>query len=316
MQLMNEPAANVALAAARAVLAEKGRSFFWASHLLGKKHAGRATRLYAFCRYLDDLADEASSPEDARLALSHARESIVTGETSDPILEDGIDLMKECGILPAVVLELICGITSDLETVRMTDEADLIRYCYRVAGTVGLMMCCVLDTKNPLALAHAVDLGIAMQITNICRDVAEDARLGRRYLPASLVGDVSPDQLIWPSTILQPILIKSLAHLLDKADQFYQSGELGLPYLPLRARSGILVAASIYQAIGIRLAQRNFAYWAGRASVSDWQKFGISLHELATKPFQLDFWKCHTAHRVNLHVALKGLPGIVNQDAT
>ena len=75
---------------------------------------------------------------------------------------------------------------------RVADEAELLRYCYRAAGTVGLMMCRVLDAPEPAAAAHAVDLGIAMQLTNICRYVADDARMGRRYLPASLVGDVAP----------------------------------------------------------------------------------------------------------------------------
>ena len=76
----------------------------------------------------------------------------------------------------------------DAETVRVADEAELLRYCYRAAGTVGLMMCRVLDAPEPAAAAHAVDLGIAMQLTNLCRDVADDARMGRRYLPASLTG--------------------------------------------------------------------------------------------------------------------------------
>jgi phytoene synthase len=307
---MSALVSNEALAAAGEVLAKKGRSFHWARRLLGKTHAARATRLYAFCRYLDDLADEATSIAEAKSAIATARKAIETGQTTDPLLCDGLRLLQECAIEPQIVLELIRGIASDLEPVRMADEAELLRYCYRVAGTVGLMMCRVLDVKDPAALAHAVDLGIAMQLTNICRDVAEDATAGRRYLPATLVGDIAPGKIIAPPELLQPLLRRSLANLLEQADHFYRSGEFGLPYLPFRARCGILVAARIYRAIGTRLRQRDFAYWTSRALVTDWEKAGLSLQALTTLPLRADFWKCRTPHRAELHLALAGLPGI------
>jgi phytoene synthase len=195
---MSQTAVHVPSAAAEATLARQGRSFHWARRLLGATHADRATRLYAFCRRLDDLVDEASSPEEARVALAAADRAIADGRSDDPVVSDGLALMRECGIEPDIVRELIAGMASDAETVRMVDEAELLRYCYRAAGTVGLMMCRVLDAPEPAAAAHAVDLGIAMQLTNLCRDVAADARMGRRYLPASLVGDIAPPDLIEP----------------------------------------------------------------------------------------------------------------------
>jgi phytoene synthase len=143
--------------------------------------------------------------------------------------------MRECGIEPGIVRELIAGMASDAETVRVADEAELLRYCYRAAGTVGLMMCRVLDAPEPAAAAHAVDLGIAMQLTNLCRDVSADARMGRRYLPASLVGDIGPTELIDPSPTLQPALRAAVARLLALAETYYASGEAGLPFLPVRA---------------------------------------------------------------------------------
>jgi len=307
---MSQTAAHVPSAAAEATLARQGRSFHWARRLLGATHADRATRLYAFCRRLDDLVDEASSPEEARVALAAADRAIADGRSDDPVLSDGLALMRECGIEPGIVRELIAGMASDAETVRMADEAELLRYCYRAAGTVGLMMCRVLDAPEPAAAAHAVDLGIAMQLTNLCRDVAADARMGRRYLPASLVGDIAPDALIAPSPALQPALRVAVARLLTLAETYYASGEAGLPFLPVRARAGILVAGRVYRAIGHRLTACEHAYWEGRAFVPDWRKATITLTALTTQPLRGAFWSRPTSHHGQLHRALIGLPGI------
>jgi len=307
---MSRTAAHVPSAAAEATLARQGRSFHWARRLLGATHADRATRLYAFCRRLDDLVDEAASPEEARVALAAADRAIADGRSDDPVLGDGLALMSECGIEPGIVRELIAGMASDAETVRVADEAELLRYCYRAAGTVGLMMCRVLDAPEPAAAAHAVDLGIAMQLTNLCRDVADDARMGRRYLPASLVGDIAPADLIAPSPALQPALRAAVARLLALAEVYYASGEAGLPFLPVRARAGILVAGRVYRAIGHRLAAREYAYWDGRAFVPDWRKATITLTALTTQPLRGAFWSRPTSHHGQLHRALVGLPGI------
>lgn len=307
---MNPAAAHIPSAAAEATLARQGRSFHWARRLLGATHATRATRLYAFCRHLDDLVDEAASPEAARAALAAADRAIAAGRSDDLILLDGLALMRECGIEPEIARELIAGMASDAETVRVADEAELLRYCYRAAGTVGLMMCRVLDAPESAAAAHAVDLGIAMQLTNLCRDVADDARMGRRYLPASLVGDVAPADLIEPSPALQPKLRAAVARLLALAETYYASGEAGLPFLPVRARAGILVAGRVYRAIGHRLAAAEHAYWEGRAFVPDWRKAAITLAALTTQPLSGTFWSRPTSHHAQLHRALVGLPGI------
>ena len=307
---MSQTAAHVPSAAAEATLARQGRSFHWARRLLGATHADRATRLYAFCRRLDDLVDEAASPEEARVALAAADRAIAIGRSDDPVLSDGLALMRECGIESGIVRELIAGMASDAETVRMADEAELLRYCYRAAGTVGLMMCRVLDAPEPAAAAHAVDLGIAMQLTNLCRDVAADARMGRRYLPASLVGDITPAALIEPSPALQPTLRAAVARLLTLAETYYASGEAGLPFLPVRARAGILVAGRVYRAIGHRLTACEHAYWEGRAFVPDWRKATITLTALTTQPLRGAFWSRPTSHHGQLHRALIGLPGI------
>ena len=304
-----------ALAAADAALSSKGRSFHWARRLLGKIPAERATRLYGFCRHLDDLADESTSTEDARDHLEKASRAVVTGVSADPVVRDGLRLMEECRIPSAIALELIAGVRSDLDPVRIADEAELGRYCYRVAGTVGVMMCGVLDVHSSLAHAHAIDLGIAMQLTNICRDVAEDAAAGRRYLPASMIGELPPEELISPAGTLQHRLRHCVGALLDLADRYYASGESGLSYLPLRARCGILVAARVYRAIGTQLRAREHSFWQGRVVVTDREKAALTAHALFTAPWRHGFWRQPSGHDTTLHTALRGLPGIESSHA-
>ena len=293
---------------ADAILAAKGHSFYWARHLLGSVHAARSTRLYGFCRLIDDLADSASSADAARLDLSRAAIAITTGVSTDPAINDMLDLMRECQIGSAIVLELIKGVVSDLETVRMENIDCLLRYCYRVAGTVGLMMCSVLDVDDPAALPHAVDLGIAMQLTNICRDIAEDAAVGRRYLPASMIGNVSPELLISPVDGLRPRLRQCVADLLDLAHRHYRSGEQGLPYLPVRARSSILVAAQLYEAIGKELRRRDCAYWSGRIVLHRGRKTALTACAMMSQALRPSFWLAPKEHNAALHTAIVGLP--------
>ncbi len=294
-------AASTIPASADSALAAKGKSFHWARHWLGPLHAARATRLYALCRHLDDLADEASSHESASAALALAARDIARGESSDAIIADGLKLMQECGINKVIILQLIEGLKSDLGVVALADEASLLRYCYHVAGTVGLMMCRVLDVKDPRALPHAVDLGVAMQLTNICRDIAADAAMGRRYIPASMVGGLAPAVLIEPLSSLHPALKQCVATLLATADVYYRSGEQGLSYLPMRARAGILVAARVYRAIGGALRAQDYAYWASRAMINKLNKARITVTVLLTAPFQRTLWRHDGKHDARLH---------------
>ena len=293
---------------ADSVLATKGRSFHWARHGLSAVYAQRATRLYRLCRHIDDLADERSSTAEAQQALFEVAASIRTGQSNDPIIQDGLALMRECDMDAAVFLDLIAGVQSDLQLVRMPDLDALLRYCYQVAGTVGLMMCKVLDTDARAAFPHAMDLGMAMQLTNICRDIAADATLDRRYLPATLVGHLSPAQLLHP-TATESLAVRScVARLLDCADTYYQSGELGLSYLPLRARAGMLVAARVYHAIGTQIRAQADVLGSARVVVAPWRKAAITAQTLGALPFNRFFWLAPTGHDARLHWPLSRSP--------
>ncbi len=300
---------HAAYAAADTLLSSKGRSFHWARHLLAPIHAERATRLYGFCRRVDDLADETQSPELARDNLLAIERALLSGVSNDPMVADTIGLLQECAIDPAIPVALIHGVMGDLEDVQVATEADLLRYCYRVAGTVGLMMSAALDVRDPRALHHAIDLGIAMQLTNLCRDVQQDALAGRRYLPASLLGAFEPCRLIRPSSEDLPIVAQTVKTLLDLADTYYRSGEAGLAFLPANARSAILVAVRVYQAIGKKLRARSFDYWTARVVVPTGEKAVITtralmswhVRHLVVRPIEI--------HEGRLHWALAGMTG-------
>jgi len=298
-----------ALQSADLVLSCKGKSFHWARRWMAPTHAARATRLYGFCRHIDDLADEGSEDQDPRAALTLITQEIASGASQNPIVADAIALMRECHIPPALILTFIDGIVSDLGTVRVADEDALLRYCYQAAGTVGSMMCRVLGCDDPAALRHAVDLGIAMQLTNICRDVAADAAAGRRYLPASMIGDLTPQQLVDPVLTLQPQLRACIDTLLDTADRYYRSGEAGLAHLPVGARCSILVAARVYRAIGTQLRQHGNAYWLGRTVVPQRTKSLVTVQALLSTPLHPRFWVPARHHDAALHSALSAFLG-------
>lgn len=310
--LTGQPATNEQLDA-RTSLARNGRSFFWAAHLLGHKMAGDAARLYAFCRILDDMADGDIPDGPRRLRQI---QDFLAGRTRqcDPALAGFLPLMQQAGLPAPALSHLIEGLLSDQGPVALDDEAGLVRYCYRVAGTVGLMMCPLLDCPDPQAARFAIDMGIAMQMTNIARDVLEDARMGRCYLPASWTGHKSvadilaaadaPDQ---PASCQTDLAIRSaLARLLDKADIYYASGEQGLAALPWRARSAIGVAGRVYRQIGRQLIKRDLDWRAGRVVTSPLAKTMASLHGLAAAARQSGR-PALGRHDTSLHTALADL---------
>lgn len=288
-------------------LRRHGRSFYWARRFLGERHGDRATRLYGFCRTIDDLADQAADPVEAAVRLAAIRQRLAQGRVREPWLVDALRLFRHCGIPLWVPQLLIEGAEWDLSKGVIDDEADLIRYSFKVAGTVGLMMCGVLDVRSPRAWPHAIDLGIAMQLTNIARDVAEDAAMGRRYLPLKTRPPLELDVLIEPPTAVQPVLSRTVLDLLDLADRYYDSGLQGLSYLPVSARFSILVAARLYQAIGHVLRSENGAYWHRRITLSTAQKRRVTLGAL-NEPFRtVHFWRPTQAHDARLHLALQDL---------
>ncbi len=282
------------------VLKRNGKSFYFASLALDRLQAERCARLYAFCRYVDDLADEADDKEHAHRCLLGVIEDLTANCSDDAVVADFLALSSECEMSTEPAIDLVHGVLQDLESEVMVDDvAALHHYCYRVAGTVGLLMCGVLGVRDPRAYPFAIDLGIGMQLTNIARDVLEDARAGRRYIPRSIIGDVTPEQLVEPDEAMQSRIADAVCWILGEADRFYRSGEAGLVFLPTRAQLAIRIAARVYHRIGVRLRKTGFAAWRGRTVVSLPEKIVVGLS--ATRAH----WKSRkTDQSLPLHAAL------------
>lgn len=286
------------------VLAHHGKSFRFAGRFLDKQQLEDCARLYRFCRFIDDLVDEASDADAARSQLEVLKDSLDRGCSANPIVQDFIELTKQCQMQAKVVSELIKGIESDLAPVLLQSESQLLRYCYRVAGTVGLLMCDVFGVRDTNARNHAIDLGIGMQLTNIARDVKEDATIGRRYIPSGWIGEVSPEALATPTHTPLRSINESVGRLLNLADKYYASGSQGLRFLPSRAQAGIMIAAGVYREIGVVLSERGFDIHSGRAHVGLLRKIRVALRSTLSNPCSQPY----EPHDPSLHIHLAGLP--------
>ena len=294
-------------------LAANGKSFHWARRFLGARMGGDAASLYAFCRLLDDMADGDIENGPARLWV--IRNDLAAGrQGDDPALQAFLPLMAEKHFPAEVLIALIDGLLEDqAEVVALDDEAALLRYAYRVAGTVGLLMCHVLDCHAPVARAHAIDLGIAMQLTNIARDVLEDAGMTRRYIPVDWVGGATPADILSaakaPGSDVHTDITAAVTRLLDMAEAFYASGAQGYRYLPWRAHLSIAVAARVYRQIGVQLRAADCAWHDGRQVTGKVTKLRCSVVALASLGSR--FGAAERRHDQRLHLALRGLPYVV-----
>lgn len=238
---------------AREVIAQHSKSFALASKLLPRGSRDDAAVLYAWCRHVDDAVDEGHG---------HA--------VPEPIAAAFAGVRLRRSIPDAYPRELLDGMQMDLDGMRYDTVDDLIVYAYRVAGVVGLMMTHVLGVADDDALVPAAHLGIAMQLTNVCRDVAEDWQRGRLYIPDELLGSARglARELggSLPPSASAP-LASAVRELLALADRYYRSADRGIARLPWRAALGVRSARDVYSAIGDRIARADHDINAGRAVV-------------------------------------------------
>jgi len=272
------PLSPGAVALAKETLATKSKSFALASHLLPPAHRDEMAVLYAWCRHVDDAIDLAPRAErPAALARLRAElDDVYAGAPGSPILSAFADLVRARRIPRAYPEELLAGMEMDVLRARYLTLADLELYCFRVAGVVGLMACHVLGVSEPGALRNAAHLGIAMQLTNVCRDVEEDLADGRVYLPSEMLG-VSLDRAPAEGSPARTAVQRTVATLLTLADRYYRSADRGLPALGLRPALGIRVARHVYAAIGAILRRRAFDPFRGRAFVPLLHKLALVL---------------------------------------
>jgi phytoene synthase len=262
-------------ALSRAVLRRHARSFSWAGRLLPARVRADATALYAWCRRCDDAVDLVSDPAAARAAVVQLRAELdgIYGprDLADPILAGFQDVVRRTELPRRPCDELLDGMEMDLGPVRYQTFAELVVYCRRVAGTVGLLMAHLFGVRDAGTLALASDLGVAMQLTNICRDVAEDERRGRVYLPAELLDGARSPMAGGTNTA------RAVAELLRRADVFYRRGDQGLAALPVSVGLAMRAARLIYSEIGAVVRRRAFDVTRGRAVVSPARKLWLVL---------------------------------------
>ena len=158
----------------------------------------------------------------------------------------------------SIFIDLIEGFIIDQKKIRIQNQEELIKYSYHVAGTVGLMMAKIIGVKNKKAARSAIDLGIGMQLTNIARDVHEDAKMQRIYIPANWIPDISLSDLSKKKSNLNndKIISDAILKLIGLSDKFYKNGFSGLKYIPFTTRLAIFVAANVYKGIGIKIKKR------------------------------------------------------------
>ena len=266
----------------------EGKSFYWASFFLPKKNRIAASRLYSICRYLDDVAD--NSKLDTSSQIKNIFNQINENESSEINI-----FFKKNNINLGILKDLIDGLISDQQNVRVTDEKELIDYSYKVAGTVGLMMLPIINTKDAEARKHAIDLGIAMQLTNIARDVYEDAKMNRLYLPKEWLGQVSISDLIDIKLDDQKkkLIELSIKNLIELSDKFYANGFSGMKFIPLRTRLAIFFAAKIYKGIGEKIKNGGYVYKLERIYLNKLEKLWITIISIPEFLFLKNIFKSY-----------------------
>ena len=231
------------------------KSFSWAGFFLPKKTLEKCSALYDFCRVADNIADDNEKIENKEKKFNHFENDFNQKNFDNTIIKNMWSLIEEFNISLKVVQDLLIGIKSDIKArVKLNSEKDLLIYSYRVAGTVGLMMAKILKVNKKSSLKSAIDLGIAMQLTNISRDVIEDSKNNRFYI------DENFDE------------ISSTIHL---ADTFYKNSFYSIKDIPITLRFSILVARRVYRKIGHKiLNQKNLENYqnSGKIYVSNIEK--------------------------------------------
>ena len=275
------------IAQSEAAIAQGSKSFAAAAKIFDRRTRDDAVMLYAWCRHCDDVidgqthghnqqADFATGQKTRLIKLKQQTAAALSGRpVNDPTFEALRRVAERHGIPARHLNELLGGFGMDVSARRYHTLDDLLEYCYGVAGVVGVMMAMIMGVRDPLVMDRASDLGLAFQLTNISRDVIDDARTGRVYIPDEVlqrhgiaeVNANNPQQ--WPQ------LHAAALELLDLAERYYASAFVGLSALPFRSAWAIAAARRVYRDIGQKLRMRGPAAWTSRVSTSKARKSAL-----------------------------------------
>ena len=262
------------------------KSFNWAGFFLPKKTYQDCSDLYDFCRTLDNIADQDLDLRIKKKIFEEFKRDFESKNIENPIINKIYKLIKDFEISPKIIFDLFDGVESDLkEKVELKSNEDLIIYCYRVAGTVGLIMAKILNVKSKSSLKSAIDLGIAMQLTNIARDVVEDNKRNRNYINSNF---------------------ETIKGTLKLADKFYDNSFKSINEISLNNRFAILVARRVYRQIGNKiLTKKNIENYriSGKIYVTNFGKINqtfLSFFDL----IKLKFTKSNNHLTENEHIMI------------
>ena len=231
------------------------KSFNWAGFFLPKKTYKNCSYLYDFCRVVDNIADDEDEIEIKKIKFQKFVNDFKQKNFENPVIQNMWNIINEFNISLEIIYDLFDGIESDIkQNVKIDTRKDLLIYCYRVAGTVGLMMAKILNVSKKQSLKSAIDLGIAMQLTNISRDVIEDSKKNRSYINGNF---------------------EEINSTIKLADTFYENSFYSIREIPLSFRFSILVARRIYRKIGYKiLKKKTFENYSksGKIYVSNFEK--------------------------------------------
>ena len=237
------------------LLKKHAKSFYWASFFLSSNTLDKCSSLYNFCRTLDDIVDDDNNLEIKKEIFSKFKRDFENKNLNNQIIKDIWSVIDNENISKQIIIDLFDGVETDLkEKVVINSKKDLLVYSYRVAGTVGLMMSKILNVKNREALKGAIDLGIAMQLTNIARDVCEDKARNRQYVDHNFL---------------------AIREIIDESQSFYENSFKSISDIPIRSRFSVIVARRVYRKIGdYILKQKNIDNYnkAGKIYVPMFEK--------------------------------------------
>jgi len=287
------------------LMRKHGKTFYWASFFLDKSKMQAIYSIYSFCRKVDDMVDEAKTPDIAKKGLLIFMEAWKRGK-SHPVINLLSDIPKENWPNQKLVKNFLNGQISDIKFSSFKSEKSLIIYCYQVAGTVGLMVCDIFGVKDKKMRYFAIDLGIAMQLVNISRDIYEDSLRNRVYLPESLIGKYSAKEIANPNKETARKIDEARKKIIKLANIYFDSASRAIDHLPKGASLAVKLASALYQQIGYQLMNAQYVHNEKRCYVSNFSKLLITLG-IITK-YLTSFKEEMKVHNENLHKFIHNLP--------
>ena len=290
----------------RQIIKQNGKSFYWASKFLDKDYIDPIYSIYDMCRKLDDIVDE-QSKEDAIKEIGLLKKDL-TKENLQHKFESLKRLDDDQFPQIKYFEEFILGQESDINFEQPKSINELLRYCYRVAGVVGLMVCDAVNIKDENLKFFAIDLGIAMQLVNIVRDIQEDALRGRVYIPENLIGAVSPSDVLTKPDLISKVEQEKL-RILNIADKYFNSANYAIKFLPKEVSMAFGLASNLYQGIGKKIIKKEQPFTNGRVYLNGAEKLFHTLKFLLKNKKNKNY---QPVHNNMLHLPIKNSPSTNN----